>query len=74
MKIFFKLFLVSILTFSIFACSEEAEEVAESTDAVIEKEHDEGDDHDHDEGDDHDHDMEFKFGMILVGPKDDKGW
>ena len=36
--------------------------------------HDEGDDHDHDEGDDHDHDMEFKFGMILVGPKDDKGW
>ena len=74
MKIFFKLFLVSILTFSIFACSEEAEEVVESTDAVIEKEHDEGDDHDHDEGDDHDHDMEFKFGMILVGPKDDKGW
>ena len=74
MKIFFKLFLVSILTFSIFACSEEAEEVSESTDAVIEKEHDEGDDHDHDEGDDHDHDMEFKFGMILVGPKDDKGW
>ena len=79
MKIFFKLFLVSILMFSIFACSEEAEEVVESTDAVIEKEHDdddhdEGDDHDHDEGDDHDHDMEFKFGMILVGPKDDKGW
>ena len=37
MKIFFKLFLVSILMFSIFACSEEAEEVAESTDAVIEK-------------------------------------
>ena len=66
MKIFFKLFLVSILTFSIFACSEEAEEAAESTDAVIEKEHD--------EGDDHDQDMEFKFGMILVGPKDDKGW
>ena len=30
MKIFLKLFLVSVLMFSVFACSDEAEEIVES--------------------------------------------
>ena len=106
MKIFLKLFLVSVLMFSVFACSDEAEEIVESitesTSSESEEkeahsdeddhgededhEHDEDEDHEHDEDEEHDHDEEkeahsdeddhgeFKFGLILVGPRDDKGW
>ncbi len=82
MKIFLKLFLISILVFSVIACTEE-EEVAEvaTTDNATEETKD-SDDHDDDHKDEdhdgHDHEDEdhgsFKFGMILVGPRDDKGW
>ena len=105
MKIFLKLFLVSVLMFSVFACSDEAEEIVESiTESTSseseekeahsdEDDHgedeahsDEDEDHEHDEDEEHDHDEEkeahsdeddhgeFKFGLILVGPRDDKGW
>ena len=82
MKIFLKLFLISILVFSVIACTEE-EEAAEvvTTDNATEETKD-SDDHDDDHKDEdhdgHDHEDEdhgsFKFGMILVGPRDDKGW
>ena len=82
MKIFLKLFLISILVFSVIACAEE-EEAAEvvTTDNATEETKD-SDDHDDDHKDEdhdgHDHEDEdhgsFKFGMILVGPRDDKGW
>ena len=93
MKIFLKLFLVSVLMFSVFACSDEAEEIVESitesTSSESEEKEahsDEDEDHEHDEDEEHDHDEEkeahsdeedhgeFKFGLILVGPRDDKGW
>ena len=92
--------------FSVFACSDEAEEIVESiTESTSSEsdekeahsdeddhgededhEHDEDEDHEHDEDEEHDHDEEkeahsdeddhgeFTFGLILVGPRDDKGW
>ena len=78
MKIFLKLFLISILVFSVIACTEE-EEAAEvvTTDNATEETKD-SDDHKDEDHDGHDHEDEdhgsFKFGMILVGPRDDKGW
>ena len=65
MKIFINLFLVSILSISIFACSSSEEEDMATEKVVQEK----------DEANAHDGEIEpFKFGMILVGPRDDKGW
>ena len=72
MKIFIKLLLVSILSISLFACGTTDEEDVVTEEKVVLE------DEDHDEDEDHAHDEEmgeaFKFGMILVGPRDDKGW
>ena len=77
MKIFLKLFLVSVLMFSVFACSDEAEEIVESITESTSSESEEKEAHSDEEkeahSDEEDH-GKFKFGLILVGPRDDKGW
>ncbi|MBK90026.1 MAG: BMP family ABC transporter substrate-binding protein [Chloroflexi bacterium] len=70
MKIFINLLLVSILSISLFACGTSEDEEAVTQEEVA-QDSDEGKDH---EGHGHDEMEPFKFGVILVGPRDDKGW
>ena len=69
MKIFINLLLVSILSISLFACGTSEDEEAVTQEEVA-QDSDEGKDH---EGHGHDEMEPFKFGVILVGPRDDKG-